>query len=132
MPPKSTTKRTSPRKTKAASTAGTPATPDTPDGVKFEKHHWSADQVTFLLEEMADEANDGKKCAGSFKKPTWNALAARFNRRFKCLVSYKQLKSKVQVLKACLQLCTRMGEYSGFGWDPVKSAPTAPADVMSE
>ncbi|KAI8836892.1 hypothetical protein BJ741DRAFT_577683 [Chytriomyces cf. hyalinus JEL632] len=51
-----------------------------------------------------EQALDGKKCTGSFKQVTWNTIAFKFNCCFKVLVGYKQLKSKVQMLMAQLQL----------------------------
>ncbi|KAI8830441.1 hypothetical protein BJ741DRAFT_581469 [Chytriomyces cf. hyalinus JEL632] len=116
MPPKAA-RRTSPCKITVADPKAATALPQSPDQVKkekgdrFEKHHWMAEQVTFLLEEMVDQAKDSKKSTGSFKKPTWNTLASRFNRCFRCVIGHKQLKSK---------------------WCNVKKAPTVPAGVMLE
>ena len=92
---------------------------------------WSAEMTTVLVRELVQAIRSGKRSDNGFKMEVWNSVSEAV-----CAIAGKEIpltgekcQAKLENLKRKWKVWIRLKEMSGFGYDTLTGAVTAPDDV---
>lgn len=91
---------------------------------------WTDDQLALVLRRAVDTRRRGAGSDnGSFKTKILEEFASEVNRVYEVSFTAIQVRTKFSNLKSDYTMFKKICDNSGFGWDPVSLAPTAPDEV---
>ena len=92
---------------------------------------WSPEMTTVLLRELVQAIRNGKRSDNGFKMEVWNSIAeaVRITSGHGSLLTGEKCQGKLEGLKKKWKIWIRLKAMSGFGFDPISGAVTAPDEV---
>ncbi|ERM99759.1 hypothetical protein AMTRI_Chr11g158660 [Amborella trichopoda] len=104
------------------------STPGTQDRNKATWPPWHDE---FLVQQLVEQQNAGRKCDTRWNKEAWKIMIVKFNRQFKTTFTIDQLKSRKKQLYKQYKTIKKLLGQSGFQWDDQMHMVTAAEDVWN-